>query len=68
MAEWKRGLPPGKYYVGMVEDYEVCFTAGGLKWPRRRSEDEKQAWIALKARNAKALSSHNRGGHPSTDR
>lgn len=57
MSKWKRGLPPGEYYTGMVDDYEVCFTAGGLKWHRKRTEDEKQAWIALRALNTAALSS-----------
>ncbi len=57
MAEWKRGLPPGKSYDGMIDDYEVCFTAGGLKWHRKRTDDEKQVWIALKSMNTLALSS-----------
>lgn len=35
MGEWKRGLPPGKYYPGMENDYEVRFTVGGLIWHRR---------------------------------
>jgi hypothetical protein len=39
-SEWKRGLPPGKLYDGMVDDYEVEFTMGGQKWHRRRSPEE----------------------------
>ena len=35
MSEWKPGLPPGKYYEGMVDDFEVYFSPGGLKWHRR---------------------------------
>lgn len=38
---WQRGLPPGKYYDGMVDDFEVYFSPGGVKWHRRRSEIEK---------------------------
>lgn len=34
--EWKRGLPPGPYYKGMPDDYEVYFSPGGLKWHRRK--------------------------------
>ena len=33
---WKRGLPPGPYYEGMTDDYEVYFTIGGAVWHRRR--------------------------------
>jgi hypothetical protein len=36
---WKRGLPPGKYYDGMVDDFEVAF-APLAKWHRRRSPEE----------------------------
>lgn len=28
---WKPGLPPGKYYEGMVDDFEVYFSPGGAK-------------------------------------
>jgi hypothetical protein len=40
MQGWKRGLPPGKYYVGMTDDFEVYFSPGGIKWHRRRSSEE----------------------------
>lgn len=50
--EWKRGLPPGKYYEGMVDDYEVSFAIAGGKWHRRRTEEEKKAYIAQKAAHA----------------
>lgn len=43
MEGFKRGLPPGKLYEGMVDDYEVVFTVGGLKWHRRRTEEEAKA-------------------------
>lgn len=36
-APWSRGLPPGKYYPGMEEDFEVYFTAGGWPWWRRKA-------------------------------
>lgn len=32
---WKRGYPPGKYYEGMTDDFEVYFTIGGYIWHRR---------------------------------
>lgn len=35
LAAWKIGFPPGEYYQGMTDDYEVCFTPGGLVWHRR---------------------------------
>lgn len=35
--EWKRGLPPGRYYPGMEDDYEVYFSPGGLIWHKRKS-------------------------------
>lgn len=50
MDDWKRGLPPGKYYEGMTDDYEVQFTVGGLKWHRKRTPEEKAAHIELKRR------------------
>lgn len=36
MSAWRRGLPPGKFYPGMVDDFEVAF-APLMKWHRRRS-------------------------------
>lgn len=36
MADWKRGLPRGKYYPGMTDNYEVAF-APLAKWHRRRT-------------------------------
>lgn len=35
-GEWKRGLPPGRYYDGMVDDFEVYFSPAGVVWHRRR--------------------------------
>ena len=32
---WKPGLPPGKFYPEMANDYEVYFSPGGMKWHRR---------------------------------
>ena len=56
MKGWKRGLPPGKYYEGMENDFVVQFTVIGVKWHRRRTEEEKQAHIALKAENERRRS------------
>lgn len=50
MSEWKRGLPPGKYYDGMVDDYEVAW-APLAKWHRKRTPEEKAAYIAARERN-----------------
>lgn len=50
LEKWKRGLPPGKYYPGMVDDYEVAF-APLEKWHRKRTPEEKAAHIALRERN-----------------
>lgn len=36
MIGWKRGLPPGKLYPGMTDDFEVAF-APLAKWHRRRT-------------------------------
>jgi hypothetical protein len=33
---WLPGFPPGHYYDGMTDDFEVDFTAGGLIWHRRK--------------------------------
>lgn len=55
-GQWKRGLPPGKLYEGMVDDFEVIFTVGGVKWHRRRSASEREAYIAYKARQALSAS------------
>lgn len=50
MSEWKRGLPPGKYYEGMVDDYEVAF-APLAKWYRKRTPEERAAHIEARERN-----------------
>lgn len=39
-GNWKCGLPPGEYYEGMIQDFEVYFSPGGLIWHRRRDPDE----------------------------
>lgn len=56
--EWKRGLPPGKYYEGMVDDYEVYFSPGGLKWHRKRTLEERAAYIRARS----ALTAAQRAG------
>lgn len=33
---WKRGYPPGKYYEGMLSDFEVYLSPIGWVWHRRR--------------------------------
>jgi hypothetical protein len=40
----------------MVDDFEVIFTVGGVKWHRRRSASEREAYIAYKARQALSAS------------
>ncbi|NBW15811.1 MAG: hypothetical protein EBR82_48275 [Caulobacteraceae bacterium] len=35
---WKPGLPPGPYYDGMVDDFEIAF-APMATWHRRRSPE-----------------------------
>jgi hypothetical protein len=52
---WKRGLPPGEYYEGMFDDFEVVFTIGGFKWHKRRTSEEREQWIERKA----AIARHN---------
>lgn len=56
--KWKRGLPPGPYYDGMVDDYEVSFAIAGGKWHRKRTPEERAAHI--KARDA----NHAAARHP----
>lgn len=34
---WERGFPPGSYYPGMEEEWEVYLTAGGWPWCRRKA-------------------------------
>ena len=34
---WKPGLPPGRYYKGMENDYEVYYSPIGKKWHRRNN-------------------------------
>lgn len=36
IAEWTPGLPPGKYYPGMEDDYEVRFTPMGQIFHRKK--------------------------------
>lgn len=52
--DWKRGLPPGEYYEGMVEDFEVYFTVGGVKWHRKRTPEERTNYIAAREANHRA--------------
>ena len=52
--EWKRGLPPGKYYEGMTLDYEVSF-APLMTWHRKRTPEEREEYecaLAARARRA----------------
>jgi hypothetical protein len=55
--KWKRGLPPGKYYEGMFDDFEVSFTVMGQKWHRRRTAEERAAYIALREHQFRARAS-----------
>ena len=38
-AEWKPCLPPGEYYDGMVDDFEVYFSPGGQIWHRAKLKE-----------------------------
>ena len=51
---WKPGFPPKKYYEGMVDDYEVAF-APLERWHRRRTTEEKAAYIEACERNKASL-------------
>jgi hypothetical protein len=55
--DWKHGLPPGKYYEGMVDDYEVAFTPLS-KWHRRRTPEERETYIRAREENH-AAAKHN---------
>ena len=52
--DWKPGLPPGDYYDGMVDDYEVYFSPAGMKWHRRRTSEERQNYIIARETNHRA--------------
>lgn len=55
---WKRGLPPGPYYEGMVDDYEVYFAPIGVKWYRKRTPEERQEHIEALRLNRERASAH----------
>lgn len=57
-GEWKRGLPPGKYYEGMIDDYEVYYAPIGVKWHRRRTPEEREQYIRAKEANRQAATVH----------
>jgi hypothetical protein len=38
--EWEPGLPPGEYYPGMENDYEVYFSPIGAVWHRSAAKAE----------------------------
>lgn len=42
-GDWNPGLPPGKLYDGMVDDFEVYYSPGGVKWYRSRSPEDAAA-------------------------
>ncbi|HYF56699.1 MAG TPA: hypothetical protein VEA41_20775 [Salinarimonas sp.] len=52
MTHWTKGLPPGSYYDGMTEDYEATLTVAGGWWHRRRTPEERAAYINAKASRA----------------
>ncbi len=52
---WKPGLPPGKYYDGMLDDYEVAF-APLAKWHRRRPPEEAEQHRIARERHAMVTS------------
>jgi hypothetical protein len=55
-SPWRPGLPPGKYYEGMVDDFEVFFSVIGRKLHRRRTPEQKAAYLELLRRNREACS------------
>lgn len=59
MSEWKRGLPPGELYDGMVDDYEVYFSPGGAKWHRERSAEDAAAFRNRRLAREEAISDIN---------
>ena len=50
-AGWRRGLPRGPVTQGTLDSYEVYFSPGGWKWHRKRTAEEKAAYIAWKIAN-----------------
>lgn len=42
-TKWRRGLPPGRFYEGMTDDYECYPTIAGGWWHRRRTPEEAAA-------------------------
>lgn len=54
-APWRKGLPPGNYYPGMADDYDLSFTLAGPKWHRKRTPDQKAAYLELFRRNRAAM-------------
>lgn len=65
---WKRGLPPGKYYPGMVDDFEISFAVIGGVWHRRRTADQIEEYRRLLAANRAALKARAAMGAPDTAR
>lgn len=54
MIAWREGLPPGDYYVGMENDYEVQFTCIGIVYHRpivRKDAEMLDSTAALKLVN-----------------
>lgn len=42
VGDWKPGFPPGKYYEGMTDDYEVRFSPLCV-WHRKRNLQEAES-------------------------
>lgn len=57
-ATWRRGLPPGRYYPGMLDEYEAR-GGPGRWWHRRRSREG--AWLHASARAVLDCSERPRG-------
>lgn len=41
-VQWIPGYPPGDYYEGMENDFEVYFSPGGAVWHRPRTVQQTQ--------------------------
>lgn len=49
VKRWKRGLPPGRYYPGMEDDYEVHFGMLGMKHYRQRASADARLYANFRA-------------------
>lgn len=50
-ARWRRGLPRGPVTQDMLDSYDVRFSPVGWTWHRKRTPEEKAAYIAWRMAN-----------------